>query len=661
MKIINLKSKYFKNSLSLAEDLIYFLIPIALIVVTLILGRSFVVPSVLVTLYGILFIPGFLAVRLIFPDKENIFWILLISLSAGLFLALYPSLLIYFFRLRLELLPIAIGIISSLLLVVNVLKIDKKIIIIKKISPTQLIIGFLVSFYVAVAIIRGSHEAADAVFHIGYTRFLVDHIPVNPFEAFFPVNAVNPSSGYSLWYLVMAAVSKLTRLDAYIVWRSSVYLLAGFIPLGIYYFTKAITKSKIASIWAVVFSTIYYLSVGQLTDAVTVTYPDRIARLLMVPVIVVLMQKLIENHREKLASQKQKILILGIGALVATAFSVHMFSWLFSFVLLLIFYLIDLFYYKLKNKETIIFYLKIIGVSILFSTPALFLKLTTIQKYSSYVSSLDLSQGKKLIGVGHGMIIVNPKFLTDPLLWVSVLILIAFWLFHYKKEKPYWFWYSWLVIIVPVFIMLFPPTATLGSRLFSPVYIRRLTLFMPLFIVLGAALEAVLAESSAKTLGIFVLTFMLIGMKPTVNFKIKDVTKIDPVYGYVKNNIPANVVVASNLWDSLYLATYSNHYIIAVPKEQMSSNVDAADRTKAVKLLMNSSVSQSVTKQILDKYKVGYLLIRKIPPIRTSYRRYWISRFTLFNLKSVKKFQTNDNYEKVYEDSETAIFKVLNK
>lgn len=617
------------------------------------LGGDPGVNFILLSMFGLLIVPGFLFFRLFFEKEEPLF-VILSSFAFSLFLGLYPALATYFFKLHIEFFLGSILVFSLVFLLLNILVRKEQVVDTKKIDVFQVFLAILSLIYLSVAVMRGAHQAGDAVFHIGYIRFLVDNVPVSPYEAHFPVEAINPSSGYSLWYMFLASISKISNQAVYVVWRSSIYLLSVLLPLGLYYFTKAITKSKNAAFWTVIFSAIYFFEVGQLTDTVTADYPDRIARLLLTPVAIVLIQRLL-TKKEKYKANWLHIAL--IGALSAAAFSIHMYSWFFIFVLLFIFFVIDFFKNKERGKKTFILYAKIIGVTSVLTLPALLLKIKAIVDYSAFVTEAGLL-GKGMISVGNGLIMVDPKHF-DILVATSTVLLLVYGAVNFKKKKPYWYWYSWLVILIPAFIMYFPPITTLAAKIVSPVYVRRMMLFVPFFLIVGASFDRLLNNKTAQILGLAAILATVSTTKPVVNFKVSEATKIEPVYAYIRENIPQKSTIFSNLWDSFYVSAFSNNYIVATFKQHMTSNINKMDRIKSVALVFYSQRDniQKIDK-IVKKYGVDYMLVRKNLPPKKSYTRYFKASTASFDPTNVTALTKLSEYKKIYEDNDFVLYKV---
>lgn len=637
-------------------DLLIILIPLIVVVVSLIISSAPAETILVIGLfYGLLIIPGFLLFRLL-NLPQNPFFTFLSSFVFGVVLLLYPALTIYVLQLKIEFLLYAQLTISFFLLILNILNVNASKIKIK-INIYNIVLGALSLFYLLVAINKGSHEAGDSVFHITYIGHLINNVPINPYEAHFPVEAVNLPYGYNIWYLINALVGKLANTEAYIVWRSSIYFLCLLLPAGVYYFSKAILKKPKYAIWTLITFSFYYLYKGYLNDVATITYPDRIARLLMVAVAIFLFQRLIV---QKEISNKNKYLFLAMVLIVSAMFSVHMFSWMFFFIFILIFFLIDYLVKKRPLMKSLKFYISTGLVIIFASLPAMILKLNLLINNSlNPLSPMGGKRDKYLIYFDNGMLSYKPSYLLSiGLITTSVALLTYFGIVNYKKKKRYWYYYSWLVILIPVIIMTVPPITTIGYRLFSIVYIGRLISFVPIFIIIGAIFGGFLHKKKMEILALVLLFILLFQVNTTVNHRPSEIKSISSGYEYIKDNIPPHSTIISNLWDSFYLGAYSDNYIVATYANHMTSNVDGEERINDVKNFLDPATSEMVRREVINRYNVDYLLIRKKAPTKNGYRIYWNPTMALYSAESAEIFDGNNKYEEVYENREFVLYKV---
>jgi hypothetical protein len=404
----------------------------------------------------------------------------------------------------------------------------------------------------------------------------------------------------------------------------------------------------------VIFSTIYLFDVGFITDAVTSMYPDRVARLIILPVIVVLMQKLIRGRDDK------KLMIV-ISALVATTFSIHMFAWLAALITIFIFFLIDFFVLQKDKKDTIIDYFKLGALSVALTAPALLLKAQAVMSYSDkLVQSNFGNYAKNLIDLGHGLVAVDPRYLIlQPMVVGSVALLLVIGLVAYNQKKPYWYYYSWLIITVPLFVMMFPPTATIWATYLSHVYLRRLILLAPFFLLMGATIGPLLKKEWLKILAIAYIFFGIFNKNIGINFEATEVEYIDPIYSYVQQNIPEKSVILSNLWDSYYVTAYTNNYIVSTFSQHMTSNVNGQERREDIEKVLNPGAEKEEIYSVLTGYDVDYVIIRKSPPkTKSSYNRYWSAERAYYYQGSNDNFCCDDRYKLVFENDNHVLYEV---
>lgn len=652
-----LSNKYLKNFKILILDLAVFLTPlISILGIVSLAGGGKPAALSLVGIFVILFLPGFLGTRVLLKKNQNVLLSWLFSLGFSFIFWLYPCLLAYVARVPLDDLVI-FGLLGCLILTfLSIRLVDSRTLLFGDIFKKESGLLLLVfAFFFLVALRRGSHEAGDALFHIAYIKHLASSINVSPYEVHFPISEVNPSSGYSIWYLVMAIVTKFAKQEAYTVWRTSVYIFAPLIPVALYVFAKAIFEKSKPAVISVFFFTVYYLINGLLFDVTTANYPDRIARLVLLPIVILLIQGLL---REKYILKSKRIQLIAIALIAASLFSIHMFSWLFIFIFLFIFWVIDYLFYGRRSFKRLYLYLGMMLSILVASLPALLLKFEAVYQFSKHaMETAPPGVYSAVMKTKLGLLMVDPRYLNQGIVLFTLVALLSVKVYNIYSGKrgEYWYFYAWLIFALPILVMIIPPLATIVAKIFSQIYLLRLILFVPIFIVLGGIFAPFLRK---KHLYIILCTLFLgiLLLRKDTNILPKDLAKIDAAYQYINTEVPQGSIVASNLWDSYYLSAYSNNYIVANYKQHTSLLVNRDERIRDLTQILSIRYKGRKTRELIKKYNVEYILVRRKPPGSRGYRRYWKPELAIFGGVNAVKFEGYKEFNKIYEDEEYYLY-----
>lgn len=643
------------NIKNLFLDIIVIIFPYA---VCGILLNFFIENSAIIILaYTILLIiPGLLVYRL-FDFLKNYFLVHLISFSLGFSVWSMIGVLAYFFKANIIQLSFLLILVFVLLLYLNIKKV-KALKVDFKLNFENFALAFLSFIFFFYALYIGSHEAGDVVFHIAFSRHILETSSINPFEAHFPIDLINPAYGYNILYLLVGYIRKIISQETFYVWRILTFTVAPLTPIGLYFLFKAINKKVYTSLSGVFIFMFYSIFFEGLVDAVTAFYPDRIARFLLIPAIVFVMFKYFEKHTQKLW--------LLISFLIASTFGVHLFSWLFSFIFAFIFFLI----FEIKTKRNINItslklLLKIVILFSLFSIPSIILKAPITLKYTSNLNSNNyIDYNKDIVFIRGNMIMVNPKTIISILFIVTISLLVLSSLIYLIRKKPFTVWlkYSIYVVIIPLLLMEIPPLATIFSSLFSFIYLRRLLMFLPLFLIFGIffnLFDKRILLNFFKVTGLSLIAVLLIWIeKPVRNHTLSTIKKIDPIYSKINEIIPKGSVIASNLWDSYYLVAYTNNYIVGLYPNHTTANVNKYERVEDLNKILTSNDNKEV-ENLLHKYDTDYVLIRKKEPLNNEYKRYWRASSAYYNKITNQLYLKRPGFELVYNDESFDLYKVI--
>ena len=241
----------------------------------------------------------------------------------------------------------------------------KKISVHKKHFFFLLVVGLLSGL---LSMVMGWFPRGDASVHLQVIRNLVGDFVINqPHYSLLGQEKI-PDHIYDAYYILLASVQYVTKIELTILWHYSSAVFSFFLPFSIYYLgynLKRDNRFPVFLVFSFVFISITYNGImyGTVYDALV--YPNRFYLWLMMPVILGLTTNLLKDY------SKTKLVICALS--VVSFLFIHQSGFLFYFIIfggVLLIVLIKK-EYKLFRSILILF-----GLIIITSLPFLLIKLS---------------------------------------------------------------------------------------------------------------------------------------------------------------------------------------------------------------------------------------------------------------------------------------------
>lgn len=624
--------------------------------------------EVLAVFLFLILAPGFFIFNLLVKDKTelDILEAIPISFAFGIFLFVLIGIPAYVFHCPWPLFIFLLVVAFILLLWLNwhLLNKQKRILNFAKITPAFWI-ALAVSLFsvIIVVLMNKSMVYGDQIYHIGVARRLASGDFITPFFNLFKdiPGKVDAAYGYNVWHLSLASFMRTLPVEPNIIWKYLISIIAPVEVLAFYFLSKRFSQS---SIFVSIAMVIFLITEGILTigwEWRLAPYPDQVGRNLIV--LVALGLWLMFLKKEKI----DKGLLLGIIFLGVTLISIHMFSviyFLIAVVGMMVFSFLAEKKYQIFKKG-----LYVLGGWLVLGAPLLFLKFLAYKDIVPTHAGTNTTT-KKLIMMGD-YFIVNPSIWNSP--WtiaaIIALVILVFSFLFKNKKLPLAVLFSLVLIVFAAIFSFIPPVATFVGKIITSTYLARLASIIPVvllisfFIYKAFSLLKIQKKYLAIIIGILSLVAIFYTFQKANFFKEIGASLAkqeyflynNQLFDFINTSIPKDAVIATSVKnnpDKVYGLVHSNAYdlfaatsdhLVMISPSHCPAIVEKQQRVDDIFNILDPEINSSITKQLLTKYQVDYILAENNE----------ISKFS----------QQPDDYREIYNqelpNGHFAIYKVM--
>ena len=548
-----------------------------------------------------------------------------------------------------------------------------------------LIIVLASLFFITVMVIYKGCITTDGIGFLGYIKKLAVNPIIKNQDGFYKEIIVDTTYGYNIWFLLIAFISRIATSDPVQVWIFLPMVLTPLIILSFYTLSKTLFRNTRSSITAVFMFLLFFGINEGCWIFRTSPYPMIITDFLIHPIVLTFAFKYLYK------GQIQNLIISGLlGLSLAT---VHL-GGLYTFILILLFFLIFEGIFERNNKIVVKRLSLLILFSILFSLPYIFLRLPHLEiKNYAYFHFFIKRFSPHIYCVPFDKLFcphyhVKPPFTPRGMLMFS-FILSPFILIWVKKHlgARYLIANMW----IPPLIILNPYIVPILNKIIPFALIGRISQILPFILILGIIYDRfaisisrflqdmweALFNKDVKThifygiillitLGILVpipkfnhkLTYFVKGtkIKPlsewTPNFVENPYAlkfhlthyEFMPSLKFIRRHIKKTSVFLSDEEYGSFIGIYTRHFSVIVLSDYASAAAPQKEREQdALKVLDFDGTLQEILK-ILRKYEVNYIVLTP-----------------KYGLSKTKKFEQYPAiFQEIYRKNGIIIYKILN-
>lgn len=631
------------------------------------------------------FTPGYLLSTILLGRKNLITIIDIIRyFSLSMIILTFLSLISYLLQLSYNLLTILFLSILLILLFFILFKrrsVEKLITLYDK---KQIFLSRIVYFLgIIFVIIVGFYKAAfytDTLDSLGAIRKLYESISIVSQDHFYKDVGACSISGYNTWYLVIAWISKLTKVDPVGVWLFLPIILTPLILLSFYVFAITLfNNNRIALI-----STLLFILFHGFREEMWIflTSPDLtlVNNFIFFPIALTFNFKYIRENN-KLYLICGVLLGLVIASIHLTGLAILLLS-LFSFLIFfLIFKKADRLIITKRISTILLFTILFSSIYILLKSPMTKIVNPFYQNRFNYITITEK------LGYIDPTRLCAPHYYVKPPFYPRFIYTLSFlftpFLLTYIRKKD-WSIFLFSNTVIPPLIMLNPILVPLLTKLTSFFLVDRLSQLLPVFLVLGFFVDRLFVKFISyikkpnlyPLLCIFLMAILLAQPKFTKNLfvflktakfpslsnggEVNFIKRVSmPNYfnnpnsiisslKFIDKNSKETSVILSDEETSMFVPAYTKHYVVAVNPAHASIRIgDQREREEAVRKVLYIQDNLNETLSILKKYDVRYIVVNTS---NTQWKN---------TLVSLNKFRHHHKiFQEIYNDGNIFIFSI---
>jgi hypothetical protein len=464
-----------------------------------------------------------------------------------------------------------------------------------------------------IAFVYEAKSWGDAYFYETIVRKLAELPYITNQNAFCKDIKPDTVFGSNIWFLIMAMIVNMSKIDTIAVWLKLPAILIFLKITIIYVFAHELFKSKKISL--VITGLYFFYSVLHLGDIQYLGYNFHFAVSIILPLALLMMFRYIRTG-------ERKYLILS-SFLGISLFRIHIMVF-FLFELALFSFLIGFWLFQKEEKNKIKSLFRLIIFSLILAIPFI------IYTLNSYNLKTVVDIGNEYtVEVSKSLFSIKlDEFLAKPLIFTGLLFTPL--LIPFLKRKD-WAIFLFMNMVVPPILMLIPIFPPLLSKIITVSLVRRINFLMPTFFVVGGGIAFLLIRGEKQLnryifeerekriityaiyfIVIFIVFFSSIFTIYKMDMRNWNIKKITPqgIYEFFRKNVAPNSVVLADLIQSVVITSYSSKvYVVGVVAPHLRGEPSGLERERDVQKVLNAPFSFSDVMAILKKYSVNYIVL----------------------------------------------------